>query len=54
VASLAIGTANGLLLKGGSEAAASNKVLFELVKEALGIHGASDAVALVSPAVSSN
>jgi delta-1-pyrroline-5-carboxylate synthetase len=48
VASLAIASANGLLMKGGKEATNSNRVLMRLVKEALGQHGCSDAISLVS------
>ncbi|XP_034245461.1 delta-1-pyrroline-5-carboxylate synthase [Thrips palmi] len=48
VAALAISSANGLLLKGGKEAANSNKLLAELVKEALSEYGAENAISLVS------
>lgn len=48
VAALAMASANGLLLKGGKEAAHSNKALMDLVKEALGSVGAEDAISLVS------
>lgn len=48
VAALAISSANGLLLKGGKEAANSNKILGELVKEALSEYGAENAISLVS------
>ena len=48
VASLAIASANGLLMKGGKEAKHSNKALMALVTEALGRHGCSDAISLVS------
>lgn len=47
VASLALSSANGLLLKGGKEAANSNKILMTLVKEALDSIGAADAIELV-------
>lgn len=48
VAALAMASANGLLLKGGKEAAHSNKVLMNLVKESLSTVGAEDAISLVS------
>lgn len=48
VASLAIGTGNGLLLKGGKEASYTNGCLMNLVSEALDAYDATDAVALVS------
>ena len=48
IASLAIASANGLLLKGGKEATNSNRVLMRLVNEALGRYGCADAITLVS------
>ena len=48
VAALAMSSANGLLLKGGKEAAHSNKYLMDLVKEALSTVGATNAISLVS------
>lgn len=48
VAALAMASANGLLLKGGKEAAYSNKALMDLVKESLSGVGAEDAISLVS------
>ncbi|XP_068633784.1 delta-1-pyrroline-5-carboxylate synthase isoform X2 [Battus philenor] len=48
VAALAMASANGLLLKGGKEAAHSNKALMALVKESLQTVGADDAISLVS------
>lgn len=49
VAALAIATGNGLLLKGGKEAANSNRILHLLTQEALAIHGVKEAVQLVGP-----
>ncbi|XP_074014952.1 delta-1-pyrroline-5-carboxylate synthase isoform X3 [Numenius arquata] len=48
VSALAIATGNGLLLKGGKEAAHSNQILHHLTQEALSIHGVKDAVQLVN------
>lgn len=48
VAALAMASGNGLLLKGGKEAAHSNRALMELVKESLSTVGATNAVSLVS------
>merc|ERR1712223_2155366 len=48
VASLAIASANGLLLKGGKEAQRTNEILMSIVKDALGNFGCADAVSMVS------
>merc|ERR1711884_536872 len=48
VASLAIASANGLLLKGGKEAQTTNEILMKIVHEALGSYGCADAIAMVS------
>lgn len=47
VGALAIASGNGLLLKGGKEAAHSNRILHLLTQEALSIHGVKEAVQLV-------
>ena len=47
VASLAIASANGLLLKGGSEASHSNEIMLSIVKSALEKHDCSDAISMV-------
>uniref|UniRef100_A0A8C4IBH0 Delta-1-pyrroline-5-carboxylate synthase n=1 Tax=Dicentrarchus labrax TaxID=13489 RepID=A0A8C4IBH0_DICLA len=48
VSALAIASGNALLLKGGKEAANTNKILHQLTQEALSIHGVADAIQLVS------
>jgi len=48
VASLAVASANGLLLKGGKEAKHSNEMLMSIVKDALGNYGVADAISMVS------
>uniref|UniRef100_A0A8C6UAD9 Delta-1-pyrroline-5-carboxylate synthase n=1 Tax=Neogobius melanostomus TaxID=47308 RepID=A0A8C6UAD9_9GOBI len=48
VSALAIASGNALLLKGGKEASNTNKILHQLVQEALSLHGVSDAVQLIS------
>ncbi len=47
VSALAIASGNALLLKGGKEAANTNKILHQLTQEALSIHGVTDAIQLV-------
>lgn len=47
ISALSIATANGILLKGGKEAARSNHCLHGIVQEALSTHDCSDAVKLV-------
>uniref|UniRef100_A0A674MP77 Delta-1-pyrroline-5-carboxylate synthase n=1 Tax=Takifugu rubripes TaxID=31033 RepID=A0A674MP77_TAKRU len=48
VSALAIASGNALLLKGGKEAANTNRVLHQITQEALSMHGVTDAVQLVS------
>jgi glutamate-5-semialdehyde dehydrogenase len=48
IAALAIRTGNAALLKGGSEAAHTNRVLADLIRGVLAAHGVSDAIQLVS------
>jgi glutamate-5-semialdehyde dehydrogenase len=48
IASLAIRTGNAVLLKGGREAAHSNRALVDIIREALAAHGVEDAVQLIS------
>nr|XP_046233613.1 delta-1-pyrroline-5-carboxylate synthase isoform X1 [Scatophagus argus]XP_046233614.1 delta-1-pyrroline-5-carboxylate synthase isoform X1 [Scatophagus argus]XP_046233615.1 delta-1-pyrroline-5-carboxylate synthase isoform X1 [Scatophagus argus] len=48
VSALSIASGNALLLKGGKEAANTNRVLHELTQEALSMHGVREAVQLVS------
>ncbi|XP_038678044.1 delta-1-pyrroline-5-carboxylate synthase isoform X2 [Scyliorhinus canicula] len=48
VSALAIASGNGLLLKGGKEAAHSNQILHHLTQEALSLHGVKDTIHLVS------
>jgi len=48
VASLAIASANGLLLKGGREAQQTNNVLMSIVHKALSQYGCADAISMVS------
>ena len=48
VAALSISSGNGLLLKGGKEAYHSNKILYELVQDALELYVPRHTVELVS------
>ncbi|KAM9837139.1 delta-1-pyrroline-5-carboxylate synthase [Aulostomus maculatus] len=48
VSALAIASGNALLLKGGKEAANTNRALHQLTQEALSMHGVTEAVQLVS------
>ncbi|KAM4623268.1 delta-1-pyrroline-5-carboxylate synthase isoform 2-T2 [Polymixia lowei] len=48
VSALAIASGNALLLKGGKEAANTNRVLHQLTQEALSLHNVKEAVQLVS------
>uniref|UniRef100_UPI003AB0BA91 delta-1-pyrroline-5-carboxylate synthase n=1 Tax=Centroberyx gerrardi TaxID=166262 RepID=UPI003AB0BA91 len=48
VSALAIASGNALLLKGGKEAANTNRILHQLTQEALSMHGVREAVQLVS------
>ncbi|XP_074475700.1 delta-1-pyrroline-5-carboxylate synthase isoform X3 [Sebastes fasciatus] len=48
VSALAIASGNALLLKGGKEAANTNRVLHQITQEALSMHGVTEAVQLVS------
>ncbi|XP_063748955.1 delta-1-pyrroline-5-carboxylate synthase isoform X2 [Eleginops maclovinus] len=48
VSALAIASGNALLLKGGKEAANTNRVLHQLTQEALSMHAVKEAVQLVS------
>nr|CAB3220944.1 delta-1-pyrroline-5-carboxylate synthase-like [Phallusia mammillata] len=47
IASLAIATGNGVVLKGGKESMHTNRCLFELVQQALSLHNASESAQLV-------
>ena len=51
VASLAIASANGLLLKGGSEAFHSNEIMLSIVKAALEPYECSGAISMVGFAI---
>uniref|UniRef100_A0A8C6Q415 Delta-1-pyrroline-5-carboxylate synthase n=1 Tax=Nothobranchius furzeri TaxID=105023 RepID=A0A8C6Q415_NOTFU len=48
VSALAIASGNAVLLKGGKEAANTNRVLHQLAQEALSVHGVREAVQMVS------
>lgn len=47
MSALAIASGNALLLKGGKEAANTNRVLHQLAQESLSIHGVREAVQMV-------
>ena len=47
MSALAIASGNALLLKGGKEAANTNRTLHQLTQEALSLHGVKEAVQLV-------
>ena len=47
VASLAIASANGLLLKGGSEASYSNDIMLSVVKSSLQEYDCAEAISMV-------
>ena len=47
VASLAIASANGLLLKGGSEASYSNDIMLSVVKSSLQEYDCEEAISMV-------
>uniref|UniRef100_A0A087X8A4 Delta-1-pyrroline-5-carboxylate synthase n=1 Tax=Poecilia formosa TaxID=48698 RepID=A0A087X8A4_POEFO len=48
VSALAVASGNALLLKGGKEAANTNRVLHQLTQEALSLHGVREAVQMVN------
>ncbi|XP_021960904.1 delta-1-pyrroline-5-carboxylate synthase isoform X1 [Folsomia candida] len=48
IASLAIASANGLVLKGGSEATNTNNALMSIVTEALLLHGVQNSIQMVT------
>lgn len=47
MSALAIASGNALLLKGGKEAANTNRILHQLAQQALSVHGVGEAVQLV-------
>lgn len=48
MSALAIASGNALLLKGGKEAANTNRILHQITQEALTMHGVREAVQLVN------